>query len=70
MLIICLNENLNFRKSDKLPDPEEPKTCCPYCDNPTEESILVCASCKNLIPYCIVTVRIVSQLSLVNISKN
>ncbi|VDK67285.1 unnamed protein product, partial [Onchocerca ochengi] len=43
------------RKSDKLPDPEEPKTCCPYCDNPTEESILVCTSCKNLIPYCIVT---------------
>ncbi|EJW87660.1 hypothetical protein WUBG_01436 [Wuchereria bancrofti] len=43
------------RKSDKLPDPEELKTCCPYCDNPTEESILVCASCKNLIPYCIVT---------------
>uniref|UniRef100_A0A1I7VRZ3 WD repeat-containing protein 19 n=1 Tax=Loa loa TaxID=7209 RepID=A0A1I7VRZ3_LOALO len=43
------------RKADKLPDPEEPKTCCPYCDNPAEESILVCASCKNLIPYCIVT---------------
>uniref|UniRef100_A0A0R3RUL2 WD repeat-containing protein 19 n=1 Tax=Elaeophora elaphi TaxID=1147741 RepID=A0A0R3RUL2_9BILA len=43
------------RKPDKLTDPEEPKTCCPYCDNPTEESMLVCASCKNLIPYCIVT---------------
>lgn len=52
-----LNQSSNFRKSDKLPDPEELKTCCPYCDNPTEESILVCASCKNLIPYCIVTVR-------------
>uniref|UniRef100_A0A915PT37 Anaphase-promoting complex subunit 4-like WD40 domain-containing protein n=1 Tax=Setaria digitata TaxID=48799 RepID=A0A915PT37_9BILA len=44
-----------IRKSDKSPDPEEAKTCCPYCDNPTEESVLVCTSCKNLIPYCIVT---------------
>ncbi|VDN01407.1 unnamed protein product [Thelazia callipaeda] len=43
------------RKSDKLPDPEETKTPCPYCENETEESSLVCMSCKNLIPYCIVT---------------
>ncbi|MCP9258311.1 hypothetical protein DINM_002811 [Dirofilaria immitis] len=43
------------RKPDKLPDPEESKTCCPYCDNPMEASILglhlvandfaICSSC-------------------------
>uniref|UniRef100_A0A0M3HPT2 COPI_C domain-containing protein n=1 Tax=Ascaris lumbricoides TaxID=6252 RepID=A0A0M3HPT2_ASCLU len=45
------------RKSDRTADEDDKKSACPYCNNLTEESELVCNSCKNLIPYCIVTGR-------------
>uniref|UniRef100_A0A915BKF7 WD repeat-containing protein 19 n=1 Tax=Parascaris univalens TaxID=6257 RepID=A0A915BKF7_PARUN len=40
------------RKSDRTADEGDKKSACPYCNNLTEESELVCNSCKNLIPYC------------------
>ena len=35
---------------------EEPLlTPCPYCQNPTQESELHCDSCRNTLPYCIIS---------------
>ncbi len=36
---------------------EEELTPCPYCSNPLPATDLDCPSCKNNLPYCIVTVR-------------
>ena len=30
-------------------------TPCPYCETPVAESELQCDSCRNILPYCIVT---------------
>ena len=43
-----------IRKPQKT---EEPAilTPCPYCENLVPESELQCDSCRNILPYCIVT---------------
>ncbi|CAJ0941201.1 unnamed protein product, partial [Mesorhabditis belari] len=45
------------RKADKPSDGEEPKASCPYCKHPVIETELMCAMCKNTIPYCVITGR-------------
>jgi WD repeat-containing protein 19 len=41
-------------------DPAEPSSPCPYCENLLSETEVNCNSCKNNIPFCIVTVTILS----------
>jgi WD repeat-containing protein 19 len=38
-------------------DPAEPSSPCPYCENLLPETEVNCNSCKNNIPFCIVTGR-------------
>lgn len=40
-----------------ITDPVEDLTACPYCDNMLPETDTTCNSCKNNIPFCIVTGR-------------
>lgn len=42
-------------------DPVEPLSPCPYCDNMLTETEITCTSCKNNIPFCIVTVSLKSM---------
>lgn len=58
---VLFNSLLSWRrKSDKTVTKEDIKTACPFCDYDTEEYKLTCSSCKNLIPYCIITVNKIS----------
>lgn len=41
---------------EKVEDPDEPLSPCPFCDNPLPETEITCNSCKNNIPFCIITV--------------
>jgi len=36
-------------------DGQEPSSLCPYCDVDLPDTQLYCPSCKNYIPYCIIT---------------
>merc|ERR1712150_254494 len=36
-------------------DPKEPNSPCPHCMAPVPVSALECPSCKNVIPYCIIS---------------
>lgn len=45
------------RKMDKTPDKAEPTTPCPACGVPLFGSELDCPSCKNFLPWCVVTGR-------------
>ncbi|XP_028136974.1 WD repeat-containing protein 19 [Diabrotica virgifera virgifera] len=38
-------------------DPVEPLTPCPFCENMLPETEITCNTCKNNIPFCIVTGR-------------
>jgi WD repeat-containing protein 19 len=44
------------RTSKVVDDAEEITTPCCYCSEPLGQTELECASCKNSLPYCIVTV--------------
>jgi WD repeat-containing protein 19 len=44
------------RKPVREPEPPEPTTPCPYCEQPLEDTELICTRCKNSIPFCIATV--------------
>lgn len=44
------------KDGETIGDPDEPLTSCPYCENVLPETEMVCNSCKNNIPFCIVTV--------------
>lgn len=45
-------------KNGESGDRQEPLSPCPYCDNMIPETQVGCNSCKNNIPFCIVTVNI------------
>ncbi|XP_017769670.1 PREDICTED: WD repeat-containing protein 19 [Nicrophorus vespilloides] len=53
------------KDGEKLDDPSEPLTPCPYCGNELPESDIYCSVCKNNLPFCIVTGRhiIISDLT-------
>lgn len=42
---------------EKVEDPAEPLTPCPFCESLLPETEVTCNSCKNNIPFCIVTGR-------------
>lgn len=46
----------NGKDGEPIGDPDEPLSPCPYCENLLPETEMVCNSCKNNIPFCIVTV--------------
>ncbi|XP_023012404.2 intraflagellar transport protein Oseg6 isoform X1 [Leptinotarsa decemlineata] len=47
----------NGKDGEPISDPVEPLTPCPYCENMLPETEVTCSSCKNNIPFCIVTGR-------------
>lgn len=46
------------RAKDSEPE-DEPLTPCPYCKSKVPETEITCDKCKNTIPFCIATVKIV-----------
>ena len=40
---------------EELVDPPEPNTPCPFCNALVPETMLDCSSCKNSLPFCLVT---------------
>ncbi|KAG5897933.1 hypothetical protein JTB14_014047 [Gonioctena quinquepunctata] len=47
----------NGKDGEPIIDPVEPLTPCPYCENVLPETEVTCSSCKNNIPFCIITGR-------------
>lgn len=45
-------------------DPIEALTPCPYCENLLPETEINCSSCKNNVPFCIVTGRHIIRTDL------
>lgn len=43
------------RGKEELEDPQEDTSPCPFCDAGVLETELECGSCKNTLPFCIVT---------------
>jgi WD repeat-containing protein 19 len=40
---------------EELLDPPEPTSQCPFCHAPVDDTALECATCKNTIPFCVVS---------------
>ena len=52
-------ESLIRRPDENMADPEPVKTPCPHCHTPVPRTELSCSECKNIIKFCIATVRLV-----------
>lgn len=44
------------KDGEKVPDPPEPLSPCPFCDLNCPETEVTCDGCKSNIPFCIITV--------------
>lgn len=47
-------------KDGESGDPAEPVSPCPYCEYKLPETEISCSQCKNSLPVCIATVRILT----------
>lgn len=45
------------KDGEKVLDPAEMLTSCPFCDSNLPETEVTCNNCKSNIPFCIVTVQ-------------
>lgn len=59
----------NGKDGEVVGDPPEALSPCPYCQNMLPETEVTCSSCKNNIPFCIVTVSLFFFF-LINVDNN